>query len=83
MKLRHPLTGDIYTRRDEDAVEVETTDGRRGTFTRKGVWLRGALREADPAKYPERGWSARGGPARREEVGDCWSLARGARRGSR
>jgi hypothetical protein len=48
MKLRHPLTGDIYTRRDPDTIEVETTDGRSGFFTRKGVWIRGALREADP-----------------------------------
>jgi NAD(P)-dependent dehydrogenase (short-subunit alcohol dehydrogenase family) len=48
MKLRHPLTGDIYTRRDEDTVEVESPDGSSGIFTRKGVWVRGALREADP-----------------------------------
>ncbi len=48
MKLRHPLTGDIYTRRDADRVHVETADGRTGTFTRGGVWIRGALREADP-----------------------------------
>jgi len=48
MKLRHPLTGDIYTRRDADSVHVETVDGRSGLFTRGGVWIRGALREADP-----------------------------------
>ena len=48
MKLRHPLTGDIYTRRDPDTVEVETADGRSGFFTRKGVWIRGELRDADP-----------------------------------
>jgi NAD(P)-dependent dehydrogenase (short-subunit alcohol dehydrogenase family) len=48
MKLRHPLTGDTYTRRDHDTVQVETSDGRSGIFTRKGVWVRGALREADP-----------------------------------
>jgi NAD(P)-dependent dehydrogenase (short-subunit alcohol dehydrogenase family) len=48
MKLRHPLTGDTYTRRDRDTVQVETSDGRSGIFTRKGVWVRGELREADP-----------------------------------
>ncbi len=48
MKLRHPLTGEIYTRRDGDTVQVETADGRSGVFTRRGVWIRGALREADP-----------------------------------
>ncbi len=48
MKLRHPLTGDTYTRRDDDTVLVETPDGRSGVFTRKGVWVRGALRDADP-----------------------------------
>jgi 3-oxoacyl-[acyl-carrier protein] reductase len=48
MKLRHPLTGDTYTRRDDDTVQVEASDGRSGFFTRQGVWIRGALREADP-----------------------------------
>ena len=48
MKLRHPLTGDIYTLGDADTVHVETSDGRSGTFTRKGVWIRGDLRDADP-----------------------------------
>jgi NAD(P)-dependent dehydrogenase (short-subunit alcohol dehydrogenase family) len=48
MKLRHPLTGDIYTRRGDDSVQVDAVDGRSGVFTRKGVWVSGALREADP-----------------------------------
>jgi len=48
MKLRHPLTGDTYTRREDDSVYVETSDGRTGLFTRRGEWIRGELREADP-----------------------------------
>ncbi len=48
MRLRHPLSGDIYARVDDDTVRVETADGRTGTFTRKGVWIRGELRDADP-----------------------------------
>jgi NAD(P)-dependent dehydrogenase (short-subunit alcohol dehydrogenase family) len=47
MKLRHPLTGSIYTSRDDGTVDVEAPDGRCGRFRRDGHWLEGELREAD------------------------------------
>ena len=47
MKLRHPLSGAIYTTRDAGDVEVEARDGRKGIFRHDGAWLRGELRDAD------------------------------------
>jgi NAD(P)-dependent dehydrogenase (short-subunit alcohol dehydrogenase family) len=47
MKLRHPLTGYIYTSRDDGNVEVADGD-RTGVFRVDGSWLKGQLREADP-----------------------------------
>jgi len=46
VKQRHPLTGALYTRRDDGLVEVEL-DGRRGVFRASGEWQSGSLREAD------------------------------------
>ena len=48
MKLRHPITGAIYTTRDDGHVDVEDRDGQQGVFQRDGTWLKGELHEADP-----------------------------------
>jgi 3-oxoacyl-[acyl-carrier protein] reductase len=48
MKLRHALTGAIYTLREDGHVLVESTDGREGIFRSNGEWVGGELREADP-----------------------------------
>jgi 3-oxoacyl-[acyl-carrier protein] reductase len=59
MKLRHPLSGAIYTLSDDNrageggddanvTVLVEAEDGRSGTFNSNGKWIRGSLRSADP-----------------------------------
>jgi NAD(P)-dependent dehydrogenase (short-subunit alcohol dehydrogenase family) len=47
MKLRHPISGEIYTRCDNRTVSVERKDGRQGVFEANGTWLRGELRDAD------------------------------------
>jgi hypothetical protein len=47
MGIVHPFSGALYEQDGEGNVLV--TDGdRRGTFTRKGVWISGELRECDP-----------------------------------
>ncbi len=46
MKLQHPLTGAIYTRRDDGLVRVELGD-RSGLFHPDGRWHSGSLRQAD------------------------------------
>jgi NAD(P)-dependent dehydrogenase (short-subunit alcohol dehydrogenase family) len=46
VKLRHSLTGAIYTLRDDGLVDVEQ-DGRVGVFDAKGSYLRGDVTEAD------------------------------------
>jgi 3-oxoacyl-[acyl-carrier protein] reductase len=48
MKLRHPLSGAIYTLRDDGSVLVEDNDDREGLFRANGMWIEGELREADP-----------------------------------
>ncbi len=48
MKLRHPLSGAIYTKHGDDRVLVESADGQSGVFAPGARHLRGALREADP-----------------------------------
>jgi NAD(P)-dependent dehydrogenase (short-subunit alcohol dehydrogenase family) len=48
VKLRHPLSGSIYTLRDDGTVLVECSDGREGCFQFSGAWVKGELREADP-----------------------------------
>ena len=47
MKLRHALTGYVYTTLDDGNVEVEAPDGRKGVFRSDGSWVKGELREAD------------------------------------
>ena len=48
MKLRHPLSGAIYTLQGDGTVLVEAHDGPSGIFRADGSWLKGALRTADP-----------------------------------
>lgn len=45
-RMKHPITGDIYTDEDGD-VRVERGD-KNGLFRRDGSWISGELREADP-----------------------------------
>jgi hypothetical protein len=45
--LRHPLSGAIYTLRDDGLVDVEN-NGLRGTFRFDGRHQAGELRQADP-----------------------------------
>jgi len=47
VKLRHPLSGALYTLRDDGLVEVEHA-GQTGVFAPTGAWRAGALRSADP-----------------------------------
>jgi 3-oxoacyl-[acyl-carrier protein] reductase len=46
MKLRHPVTGAVYTAEPDGLVFVEHA-GRSGRFTPAGEWRSGELREAD------------------------------------
>ena len=46
MKLRHPLTGAIYTKQDDEFVLVEDGD-KSGLFHYDGRWHSGELRDAD------------------------------------
>jgi NAD(P)-dependent dehydrogenase (short-subunit alcohol dehydrogenase family) len=65
VKLRHPVTGALYTTEPDGLVLVEHA-GKRGRFAPSGEWRSGELREADPHFL---GWvggpslPARGGPA--------------------
>jgi hypothetical protein len=45
--LKHPLTGAIYTLRDDGLVDVDN-NGLRGVFDCNGRHHSGALRYADP-----------------------------------
>jgi hypothetical protein len=47
MGIVHPFSGALYEQDGEGHILV--TDGdRRGTFTTRGVWVSGELRECDP-----------------------------------
>lgn len=46
VKLRHPLSGDLYERQEDGLVRVER-EGRFGLFHPDGRWHAGELREAD------------------------------------
>jgi NAD(P)-dependent dehydrogenase (short-subunit alcohol dehydrogenase family) len=48
MKLRHPISGAIYSLRDDGNVLVECRDGRVGVFRSNGAWVEGEVRDADP-----------------------------------
>jgi hypothetical protein len=43
----HPFTGALYEQ-DGHGNIVVTDGGRTGTFTIKGRWIRGEIRECDP-----------------------------------
>jgi hypothetical protein len=45
--LRHPLSGAIYTLRDDGLVDVEN-NGLKGVFSFDGRFKGGDLRQADP-----------------------------------
>ena len=45
--MRHPLSGAIYTLRDDGLVEVEN-NGLKGVFQFDGRYREGELRQADP-----------------------------------
>ncbi len=45
--LKHPLTGAIYTLRDDVLVDVEN-NGRVGAFRHDGRYVSGDIRHADP-----------------------------------
>ncbi|HEX7034639.1 MAG TPA: hypothetical protein VF210_02635 [Pseudomonadales bacterium] len=45
--MKHPLTGAIYTLRDDGLVEVDN-NGKRGVFHYDGRYCSGELRQADP-----------------------------------
>jgi len=45
--LRHPLSGAVYTLRDDGLVDVEN-NGLRGTFSYDGRYCSGDLKLADP-----------------------------------
>ncbi len=71
MKLRHPTSGALYTRREDGLVEVEL-DGQSGLFRATGEWQSGAVREADlhllgwvggPTLPPRGGTFGAGAPA--------------------
>ncbi len=46
MKLRHPLSGAIYTLQDDGNVRVEQ-DGKSGVFDPDGAWQSGEIRDGD------------------------------------
>jgi hypothetical protein len=45
--LRHPLSGAVYTLRDDGLVDVDN-NGLRGTFDHQGRYRGGDLKVADP-----------------------------------
>ncbi len=45
--LKHPISGAIYTVRDDGLVEVDN-NGKRGVFHCDGRYCSGELRQADP-----------------------------------
>ena len=45
--LRHPLSGAVYTLRDDGLVDVDN-NGLRGTFDHQGRYREGDLKVADP-----------------------------------
>ena len=47
MKLRHPVSGAIYTKRADGQVEVEE-EGKIGFFQTDGQYVRGDVHFADP-----------------------------------
>ncbi len=77
MKVRHPLTGGVYTVQDDGHVHVELPDGRTGVFDAKGHHRSGELKDADAHLI---GWIAGPKPDLRSPMSSS-SLAAGAPRG--
>ena len=47
-RYRHPMNGHIYERIELGRVRVIDLDGREGFFDDQGIWLNGAITQADP-----------------------------------
>jgi phenylpropionate dioxygenase-like ring-hydroxylating dioxygenase large terminal subunit len=47
-RVRHPLTGTIYESSGDDTVQVTTSDGLSGKFTRLATWMEGDPIDANP-----------------------------------
>ncbi|MBW2401731.1 MAG: aromatic ring-hydroxylating dioxygenase subunit alpha [Deltaproteobacteria bacterium] len=47
-KLRHPLSGHIYERRDDGLVCVTDHDGHISIFKEDATWIEGPITQADP-----------------------------------
>jgi hypothetical protein len=45
--IKHPLSGALYDLTSDGRIEV-SKNGETGLFTERGVWLEGAIRQADP-----------------------------------
>ena len=45
--VKHPFTGDLYTRLPNGHVEVRTSDGRVGVFAGPHEWVSGEVKHAD------------------------------------
>lgn len=48
MRLKHPITRADYLRNGDGTVTVTRRSGSVGNFDRKGRWISGELRYADP-----------------------------------
>ncbi|HTO57187.1 MAG TPA: hypothetical protein VMJ74_05300 [Pseudomonadales bacterium] len=46
-RLKHPLSGAIYSLQGDGRVKVEL-NGSTGYFTAEGRWLEGDIKQADP-----------------------------------
>jgi hypothetical protein len=46
-RLKHPISGAIYSRESDGRVKVEL-NGSIGYFTAEGRWLEGDIKQADP-----------------------------------
>ena len=64
--LRHPLSGAEYRRNEDGTVLVTGGKGGAGVFTRKGVWISGQRKTADPALCL---WVADGEPNIQSDAG--------------
>lgn len=47
-RLRHPLSGAVYERAEENRVRVTTADGRHGIFDAEGNRIEGDIGQVDP-----------------------------------
>ncbi len=47
-RLRHPLTGHVYERADEDLVRVINRQGEESYFKSDATWIKGPVKQVDP-----------------------------------